>query len=223
MTGWDRLLHLIAAPVTVRANGGVGQLWPVTSNPASTTGDGPEIVLRAGVTLADLEFAPFRPTVLNVPGVRPLLISEAARGEGAWLVNGHGKRFMTAVDPRAGLAPKNIVSGAIQKQMVGPDGSGVFLDLCHLDGPFIRSRFPTIDAHLSAIGLDLARDLNPVAPAAHYFMGGVVAAIDGRTSMLGLLAVGEVSCTGIHGANRLASNLLLEGLVFGIKATDLIT
>lgn len=223
VTGGDPLLHLIAAPVTVLANGGAGRLWSVTSNPVDASGDGLAMALRAGVKLADLEFAQFHPTVLNVPGVTPFLISEAVRGEGAWLVNGHGERFMTAVDPRAELAPRNIVSGAIQKQMVGPDGSGIFLDLRHLDGAFIRSRFLTIDAHLAAIGLDLAHDLIPVAPAAHYFMGGVVAAIDGRTSMPGLLAIGEVSCTGVHGANRLASNSLLEGLVFGINAADMIT
>lgn len=130
---------------------------------------------------------------------------------------------MEAIDPRAELAPRNVVSGAIQQRLAAPDTSGVFLDLRHLDAGFIRGRFPTIVAHLAGIGLDLARDLIPVAPAAHYFMGGIIAGTDGRTSMPGLLAIGEVSCTGVHGANRLASNSLLEGLVFGINAADMIT
>lgn len=223
VTGPDGTLHLIHAPVTVLANGGTGQLWSVTSNPPGATADGIAMALRAGVEIADLEFTQFHPTVLNVPGQQPFLISEAVRGEGAWLVNGEGERFMIGIDSRAELAPRNVVSGAIQEQLSRSASTGVFLTLRHLDADFIRGRFPTIDACLADIGIDLARDLIPVAPAAHYFMGGIVAGVDGRTSMEGLLAIGEVSCTGIHGANRLASNSLLEGLVFGINAADMVT
>ncbi len=203
----------IASAVTVFALGGAGRLWAVTSNPAGATGDGIAIALRAGVTVADLEFTQFHPTVLNVPGEEPFLISEAVRGDGAWLRNDAGERFMLAIDPRGELAPRDVVARAIQAQMTA--GGSAWLDLRHLDATETRHRFPTIDRHLAAIGLDLARDLIPIVPAAHYFMGGIAAAPDGRTSLPGLLAVGEVSCTGVHGANRLASNSLLEGLVFG--------
>jgi len=211
----------VASRLTVFAMGGAGQLWAVTSNPPGATGDGIGIALRAGVTVADLEFTQFHPTVLNVPGEAPFLISEAVRGDGAWLRNDAGERFMLDVDPRAELAPRDVVARAIQSQIA--HGSNVWLDLRHLDATFMRHRFPTIDRHLASIGLDLTRDLIPVAPAAHYFMGGIAASPDGRTSMPGLLAIGEVSCTGVHGANRLASNSLLEGLVFGRLAARTVT
>lgn len=223
VAGPDRELHLIRAPITVLAAGGAGQLWAVTSNPAGATADGIGMALRAGIDLADLEFAQFHPTVLNLPGITPFLISEAVRGEGAWLINGQGERFMTEIDPRAELAPRNVVAAAIQDQMTRPQSTGVFLDLRHLEATLVHHRFPTIARHLASIGLDLGRDLIPVAPAAHYFMGGIIAGIDGKTSLSGLLAMGEVSCTGVHGANRLASNSLLEGLVFGINAADMVS
>lgn len=210
----------VHAGVVVLALGGAGQLWAVTSNPSGATGDGIAIAMRAGVTVADLEFTQFHPTVLDVPGHAAFLISEAVRGDGAWLRNDAGDRFMLAIDDRAELAPRDVVARAIQDQLAS--GSRAWLDVRHLDAGFIRHRFPTIDRHLAAIGLDLTADLIPVAPAAHYFMGGIAAAPDGRTSMPGLLAIGEVSCTGVHGANRLASNSLLEGLVFGrLAATSL--
>jgi L-aspartate oxidase len=203
----------VASPVTVLALGGAGQLWAVSSNPAGATGDGIAIALRAGVTCADLEFTQFHPTVLDLPGQDPFLISEAVRGDGAVLRNDAGERFMVALDPRAELAPRDVVARAIQAQIAA--GSRVWLDLRHLDADVVRHRFPTIDHHLRAVGLDMTTDQIPVAPAAHYFMGGIAASPAGRTSMPGLLAIGEVSCTGVHGANRLASNSLLEGLVFG--------
>lgn len=208
----------VASATTVLALGGAGQLWAVSSNPEGATGDGIAIALRAGVTCADLEFTQFHPTVLDLAGEEPFLISEAVRGDGAVLRNDAGERFMLDIDPRAELAPRDVVARAIQAQISA--GSRVWLDLRHLDDTFIRQRFPTIDRHLSAAGIDMATDLIPVAPAAHYFMGGIAASPEGRTSMPGLLAIGEVSCTGVHGANRLASNSLLEGLVFGRLAAQ---
>lgn len=210
----------IHAGAMVLAQGGAGQLWSVTSNPSGATGDGIAMALRAGVTVADLEFTQFHPTVLDLPGHDPFLISEAVRGDGAWLRNDAGERFMLAIDDRAELAPRDAVARAIQAQIA--NGSRVWLDVRHLEPAFVRHRFPTIHRHLVSIGIDFTVDLIPVAPAAHYFMGGIAAATDGRTSMPGLLAIGEVSCTGVHGANRLASNSLLEGLVFGrIAAAEL--
>lgn len=216
----DGSIEFILSGTTVLANGGAGRLWAVTSNPPDATADGVAMALRAGVTLADLEFAQFHPTVLNLPEVEPFLISEAVRGEGAWLLNAAGERFMLAIDERAELAPRNVVAGAIEHQLTAIPDNHVYLSLAHLDPAMVAERFPTISAHLVEVGLDLARDPIPVAPAAHYFMGGVAANTTGETSLPGLLAIGEVSCTGVHGANRLASNSLLEGLVFGINAAD---
>lgn len=219
----DGSIEFVLSGTTVLANGGAGRLWAITSNPADATGDGIAMALRAGATLADLEFAQFHPTVLTTPGVAPFLISEAVRGEGAWLVNSAGERFMLGVDERAELAPRNVVAGAIQQQLTKIPGNEVFLDMRHLDPHLVSGRFPTISAHLSEVGMNLTGDLIPVAPAAHYFMGGIVADTNGVTSLDGLLAIGEVACTGVHGANRLASNSLLEGLVFGINAADRLT
>jgi L-aspartate oxidase len=213
-------IRLLAAPLTVLANGGAGQLWAVTSNPPGATGDGIAMGLRAGADIADLEFTQFHPTVLNLPGGTPFLISEAVRGEGAWLRDARGERFMLAIDPRAELASRDVVARAIQRQMSIDGTTSVDLDLRHLDPAMVGHRFPTIAEHLRRQGLDLAHDLIPVAPAAHYFMGGIVAGTNGATSLPGLLAVGEVTCTGVHGANRLASNSLLEGLVFGLTAAN---
>ncbi len=210
----------LLAPVTVIAAGGAGQLWATTSNPVGATADGLAMALRAGVAVADLEFMQFHPTVLALPETAPFLVSEAVRGEGAYLRDARGDRFMEAVHPLAELAPRDVVARTIQRQLVADEADHVDLDLRHLDPDETRRRFPTIAAELAARGLDLARDLIPIAPAAHYFMGGIVAGIDGQTSLPGLLAVGEASCTGVHGANRLASNSLLEGLVFGLAAAD---
>jgi L-aspartate oxidase len=205
-------------PYVVLAAGGAGQLWSVTSNPRGATADGLAMALRAGVAVADLEFVQFHPTVLAVPGTEPFLVTEAVRGEGAYLLNGSGERFMIDVHPLAELAPRDVVTRGIQSAMTFDGMENVFLDLRHLDPEKMHERFPTIARELRRRGLDLTGDLIPVAPAAHYFIGGIVAGTDGSTSLPGLLALGEASCTGVHGANRLASNSLLEGLVFGLNA-----
>jgi L-aspartate oxidase len=211
---------LLEAQTVVIAAGGAGQLWATSSNPPGATADGLAVALRAGVAVADVEFAQFHPTVLALPGSAPFLVSEAVRGEGAYLRGKDGERFMLALHPLAELAPRDVVARGIQRQMALDGTDHVYLDLRHLDGPAMHRRFPTISRELAARDLDLAADLIPVAPAAHYFMGGIVAGTDGQTSLPGLLALGEASCTGVHGANRLASNSLLEGLVFGLEAAD---
>ncbi len=213
----------LAATTTVLANGGAGQLWAVTSNPPGATGDGIAMALRAGVAVADLEFTQFHPTVLTGAGLDPFLITEAIRGEGAHLLSADGERFMIDIHDLAELAPRDVVARAIQRQVTRDGGRPVSLDLRNLDPEMVLRRFPTIAARLEGEGLSLTSDLIPVAPAAHYFMGGVVADTAGKTSMDGLLAIGEVSCTGVHGANRLASNSLLEGLVFGLRAAAAIS
>jgi len=213
-------LTLIDAPVTVLAAGGAGHLWATTSNPAGATADGLAMALRAGATVADTEFVQFHPTVLALAGEVPFLVSEAVRGEGADLRDAAGERFMIAVHPLAELAPRDVVARAIHRQMALDERDHVDLDLRHLDPEEIRERFPTITRELATRGLDLATDLIPVAPAAHYFIGGVAASPEGITSLPGLLAFGEASATGVHGANRLASNSLLEGLVFGMAGAD---
>jgi len=210
----------VRAPTVVLAAGGIGQLWAVTSNPAGATADGLAMAIRAGVAVADLEFVQFHPTVLTVPGSDAFLVSEAVRGEGAYLRGRDESRFMLAEHAMAELAPRDVVARAIQRQMAAAGEDHVWLDLRHLDPDVVRARFPSIGAELRRRGLDLAGDLLPVAPAAHYAMGGVVAGVTGETSLPGLLALGEISCTGVHGANRLASNSLLEGLVFGLAAAD---
>jgi L-aspartate oxidase len=209
-----------AARGTVLANGGAGQLWLRTSNPAGATADGVALAWRAGAALADLEFVQFHPTVLVPPtgGGDPFLISEAVRGEGAWLRNAAGERFTPRYHADAELAPRDVVARAILSEMLTEGAPSAFLDLRHLPAEAMRQRFPTIAAACARYGLDLARDLIPVAPAAHYFMGGVVVDTWARTTLPNLYAVGEVACTGVHGANRLASNSLLEGLVFGRRA-----
>jgi L-aspartate oxidase len=218
--GGDHGLTRFEAPVVIIAAGGAGQLWATTSNPAGATADGLAMAIRAGVAVADLEFTQFHPTVLALPGETPFLISEAVRGEGAYLRGKNGGRFMVDLHPMAELAPRDVVARAIQQQMAADEADFVWLDLRHLDGPAMDGRFPTIASELAARGLDFTTDLIPIAPAAHYFMGGIVAGSTGETSLPGLLAIGEAACTGVHGANRLASNSLLEGLVFGLEAAD---
>jgi L-aspartate oxidase len=210
-------LRVLARRGVVLANGGAGRLWLRTSNPAGATADGLALAFGAGATLADLEFAQFHPTVLVPPGGEgePFLVSEAVRGEGAYLRNTAGERFMLRYHPDAELAPRDVVARAILSEMLAADTPHAFLDLSHLDAHEVHARFPTIAAVCARYGLDLARDPIPVAPAAHYYMGGVAVDTWGRTTVPGLFAVGEVACTGVHGANRLASNSLLEGLVFG--------
>jgi len=199
------------------ATGGAGQVYRETTNPAVATGDGIALASRAGVRLADLEFVQFHPTALNMTGAPRFLISEALRGEGARLVNDRGEPFMTRYHPDGDLAPRDVVARSIVTE-AARTGGPVFLTLAHLDGDYVRRRFPTIVAMCRRLGLDVTRDLIPVGPAAHYMMGGVDTDVWGRTSLPGLYAAGEVACTGVHGANRLASNSLLEGLVFGARA-----
>ena len=209
------LIKRLEAPVTVIAAGGAGQVWATTSNPLGATADGLAMAIRAGAVIADCEFVQFHPTVLSLESATAFLVSEAVRGEGAVLRNDAGTRFMLDEHPQAELAPRDVVARGIHRQLIhNPDGN-VYLDLRALDPKAVAERFPTIARELQKRGLDLAHDLIPVAPAAHYFMGGLAASADGRTSLDGLLALGEASCTGVHGANRLASNSLLEGLVFG--------
>lgn len=215
-----RQMRIVARRGVVLANGGAGRLWLRTSNPAGATADGLALAARAGAALADLEFMQFHPTVLTPPSGadEPFLVSEAVRGEGAYLRNAAGERFMPRYHDDAELAPRDVVARAILSEMLAGDAPSAFLDLRHLPADEMRERFPTIAATCRTYGLDLARDLIPVAPAAHYFMGGVAVDTTARTTVPGLYAVGEVACTGVHGANRLASNSLLEGLVFGRRA-----
>jgi len=218
--GLDEPLIFLESRLLVIAAGGAGRLWATTSNPAGATADGLAMALRSGVPIADIEFTQFHPTVMTLPNGEAFLISEAVRGEGAFLRGAGGERFMVALHPNAELAPRDVVARGIQRQMGLDHADHVHLDLRHLDPDAVRARFPTIADVLRSHGHDLATDLLPVAPAAHYFMGGIVAATDGETGVAGLLALGEAACTGVHGANRLASNSLLEGLVFGISAAD---
>ncbi len=209
----------VQAQATILANGGAGSLWLHTSNPSGATADGLALAWNAGAALTDLEFMQFHPTVLVVDG-RSDLLSEAVRGEGAYLRNHAGERFMPRYHPHAELAPRDVVARAILSEMLAEQTECQFLDLRHLPAERMHARFPTISALCQNYALDLARDLLPVAPAAHYCMGGVMADTEGRTTLPGLYAVGEVACTGVHGANRLASNSLLEGLVFGLRVAD---
>lgn len=205
----------IEADVVVLATGGAGQLYPHTTNPDVATGDGVALALRAGAVVADLELVQFHPTALVHPD--SFLVSEAVRGEGAILLDADGRRFMTDVHPDAELAPRDVVARGIAAQ-AARQGSPVVLDATALGGDRLAERFPSIDAGLRGRGVDWAREPVPVTPAAHYVMGGVRTDIYGRTSVPGLLAVGEVACTGLHGANRLASNSLLEGAVLATRA-----
>lgn len=211
----------IMAKAVIVATGGIGQVYRSSTNPASATGDGIAMALRAGAAVGDLEFVQFHPTVLwlgaGARGQLPL-ISEAVRGEGALLLNADGKRFMPAVHPMAELAPRDVVSHAIVEQIAETGVENVFLDARHLGRDFIAGRFPTIKEALGKHGLDMAVDLIPVAPAQHFHSGGVITDLVGRSTLDGLYAAGEAACTGVHGANRLASNSLLEGLVYAHRA-----
>jgi L-aspartate oxidase len=206
--------HVLPAAAVVLATGGVGQLYAVTTNPRVATADGWALAYHAGARLRDLEFLQFHPTALKMPGVNPApLISEAVRGAGALLVDGRGRRFALDADPRGELAPRDVVARAVA---VADAGGGAWLDARGI-GDF-SAQFPGITAMLARNGLDPSRDLLPVAPALHYAMGGVRTDLQGRSSRPGLWAAGEVASTGVHGANRLASNSLLEGLVFADRA-----
>ncbi|CAM3226782.1 L-aspartate oxidase [Stackebrandtia soli] len=215
----------VEARAVVLATGGMGQIFASTTNPSVSTGDGVAAALRAGAIVTDVEFVQFHPTALYLPGERDRqpLISEALRGEGAYLVDGVGRRFMTDVHELAELAPRDIVAKAATTVMRREDTDCVWLDARHLGEATLLSRFPTIVASCRDAGIDPVTALIPVAPAAHYASGGVRTDLNGQTSLPGLYACGEVACTGVHGANRLASNSLLEGLVFARRIAAEIT
>ena len=213
----DGRLTVYRAGSVVLATGGSGRLYSATTNPIEATADGLALAVRAGATLRDLEFVQFHPTALAAPGVDPLpLVTEALRGEGATIVDETGRRFLTDSHPAGELAPRDVVARAIAAHQLG--GHRVFLDARASLGDRLAERFPTVYTSCLSHGIDARRDLIPVSPAAHYHMGGVATDLDGRTDLAGLFAAGEVATTGVHGANRLASNSLLEGMVFGARA-----
>ncbi len=222
---WDRKRgpSLVWARAIVLATGGAGQLYRETTNPSIATGDGHALAYRAGAELRDMEFMQFHPTVLYIAGSSRHLLTEALRGEGAYLRDRNGVRFMPDAHPLAELAPRDDVSRAITARMAITQHPCVYLDLSHLDPVSVRSRFPGIDSLCRSFDLDITCDPIPVRPGAHYMIGGVTVDPDGRTSLPRLWAAGEVTSSGLHGANRLASNSLLEGLVFGARAADDIT
>ena len=204
------------AKAVLLATGGAGHVYRDTTNPPVATGDGIAMAYRGGARVADLEFVQFHPTALMLPGEPRFLLSEALRGEGARLLNAEGEPFMERYDPAGDMASRDRVARGIVRETERT--GAVYLSMEHLDPAFVHSRFPLISEACKRVSLDLARDRVPIGPAAHYVMGGVQTDIDGRTSIPGLYAAGEVACTGVHGANRLASNSLLEGLVFGARA-----
>lgn len=211
---------MVWAKQTVLATGGAGQLYRETTNPEVATGDGMAIAYRAGAELRDMEFMQFHPTVLYIAGSSRNLITEAMRGAGAYLVDRRGYRFMPDYDPRAELAPRDVVSWSIVSQMEKTRHPNVYLTLTHLNPDWVRNRFPGIAALCAKFDLDITKDPIPVRPGAHYMMGGVTVDYEGRTCLPGLWAAGEVTSTGLHGANRLASNSLLEALVYGAHAGE---
>ncbi len=208
------------AKQTILCTGGAGQVYRETTNPDVATGDGLAMAFRAGAEVRDMEFMQFHPTVLYIAGSSRNLITEAMRGEGAHLVDRNNYRFMPDYDNRAELAPRDVVSRAIVTQMEKTRHPNVYLDLSHLDPQLVRRRFPGIAAICAEFGLEITRDRIPVRPGAHYMIGGVSVDMQGRTTLPGLWAAGEVTSSGLHGANRLASNSLLEGLVYGAHAGE---
>ncbi|MFZ5650551.1 MAG: L-aspartate oxidase [Bacillota bacterium] len=213
-------LFVFRGASVILATGGLGMLFDHSTNPEVATGDGIAMAYRAGAEVMDMEFIQFHPTVLCLPGAPRFLISEAVRGEGAYLRNRYGERFMTRYHEMAELAPRSVVVKAILSEMAGTASEKVFLDLSHMSPDLVKERFPTIGKTCAGYGLDITRDPIPVAPAAHYMMGGVKTNLNGETSIRGLYACGEVACLGVHGANRLASNSLLDGLVFGYRIVE---
>ncbi|BCA54743.1 L-aspartate oxidase [Nitrospira sp. KM1] len=209
---------ILPAKAVVLSTGGAGQLYARTTNPANATGDGMAMALRAGAVLQDMEFIQFHPTALYLPSSPPFLLSEAMRGEGARLRNTKGELFMDRYHPMGALAPRDIVSRAIWAEMAATKARHVYLDVTHLGSHFIKRRFPTIYATCLRYDIDITEEWIPVSPSAHYVMGGAWTDLHGATTVPGLFAAGEVACSGVHGANRLASNSLLEGLVFGARA-----
>ncbi|MFZ5644935.1 MAG: L-aspartate oxidase [Bacillota bacterium] len=213
-------LHVYWGAGVILSTGGLGKLYEHSTNPEVATGDGIAIAYRAGAEVMDMEFIQFHPTVLSLPGAPRFLISEAVRGEGAYLRNRYGERFMTRHHDLAELAPRSVVVKAILSEMASTASEKVFLDLSHMSPDLVRERFPNILKTCAGYGLDITRDPIPVAPAAHYMMGGVKTNLNGETSIRDLYACGEVACLGVHGANRLASNSLLDGLVFGHRIVE---
>ncbi len=213
-----RKVLIISARAVVLATGGAGQLFERTTNPAVATGDGMAMAFRANAALVDMEFVQFHPTALFRPGAPQFLLSEAMRGEGGMLKNIHGRRFMDRYDPARELAPRDVVTRAIHAEMAATKSSNVFLDMTHLTAEYVTQRFPRIYRTCKDLGIDITKEPIPVSPAAHYIMGGVKTNLWGATNVPGLFAAGETACTGVHGANRLASNSLLEGLVYGQRA-----
>ncbi|MYK18373.1 L-aspartate oxidase [Candidatus Poribacteria bacterium] len=214
----DEELVYIRAKATILATGGLGRLYPCTSNPKVATGDGFAAAWRAGCEMVDMEFVQFHPTTLYLDGAPNFLISEAVRGEGGQLINIRGERFMRKYHEKEELAPRDVVSRSIQSEMALTGFPCVYLDITHKPAEFILERFPTISDTTKRYGLDISIDLIPVRPGAHFMMGGIRTNTDTETNLKGLYACGEVACTGVHGANRLASNSLLECLVFGARA-----
>ncbi|HEX5030762.1 MAG TPA: L-aspartate oxidase [Candidatus Eisenbacteria bacterium] len=208
----------VFAKSVVVASGGAGRLYRETSNVRGATGDGIAAAFRAGAALKDLEFVQFHPTTLYLAGVDRILVTEAVRGEGAHIVDNEGRRFLAEAHPSAELAPRDVVSRAIVAHLGRPGVTGVFLDMRHWPTGRARARFPGLVESCVRYGIDPERDLVPVRPAAHYFIGGIASGLDGVTTLPGLFACGEAACSGMHGANRLASNSLLEGLVLGARA-----
>ncbi len=208
------------ASATVLASGGTGQIYRETTNPAVATGDGHAMAYRAGATMRDMEFMQFHPTTLYIAGLGRKLISEAVRGEGAYLRDRNGERFMVGIHPRAELAPRDVVSRAILERMVATNDTNAYLDLTHQNPLQVKKRFPGIVGVCEAFGIDVGKDWIPVSPGAHYMLGGVKVNEAGETSVRRLFAAGEVASTALHGANRLASNSLLEGLVFGFRSGE---